>query len=111
MFQSKSIDVPVLGLVENMSWFTPEELPDKRYYIFGKEGGKVLADRLGLELLGQIPLVQLIREGGDEGVPSAVKPDSITGSAFVELAESLVHQVNLRNIRRAPTKKVEITRK
>ncbi len=111
MFQSKSIDVPVLGLVENMSWFTPEELPDKRYYIFGKEGGKVLAERLGLNLLGQIPLVQSIREGGDEGVPSAVNPGSITGSAFVELAKSLVHQVNLRNIRRAPTKKVEITRK
>ena len=111
MFQSQSIDVPVLGLVENMSWFTPEELPDKKYYIFGREGGKVLAERLGLNLLGQIPLVQGIREGGDEGVPSAVNAGSITGSAFVELAKSLVHQVNLRNIRRAPTKKVEITRK
>ncbi|NLO03113.1 MAG: Mrp/NBP35 family ATP-binding protein [Bacteroidales bacterium] len=111
MFQSESIDVPVLGLIENMSWFTPEEMPDKRYYIFGKEGGKALAEKLGLILLGQIPLVQGIREGGDEGVPSAVQPDSITGSAFVELAKDLVHQVNLRNIRRAPTKKVEITRK
>jgi ATP-binding protein involved in chromosome partitioning len=111
MFQSKSIDVPVLGLVENMSWFTPEELPDKKYYIFGKEGGKALADKLGLKLLGQIPLVQGIREGGDDGVPSAAQPGSITGSAFVEISKSLDHQVNIRNIRRAPTKKVEITRK
>jgi len=111
MFQSKSIDVPVLGLVENMSWFTPEELPDNKYYIFGKDGGKILADKLGLVLLGQIPIVQSIREGGDEGIPSAIKPDSLTGMAFIDLAKNLEHQVNLRNIRRAPTKKVEITRK
>ena len=111
MFQSKSIDVPVLGLIENMSWFTPEELPDKKYYIFGKEGGKALAEKLGLKLLGQIPLVQGIREGGDSGVPSAAQPGTVTGSAFVKLAESIAHQLNIRNISRAPTKKVEITRK
>jgi ATP-binding protein involved in chromosome partitioning len=67
MFQSKSIDVPVLGLIENMSWFTPAELPENKYYIFGKDGGKLLADKLGLKLLGQIPIVQSIREGGDNG--------------------------------------------
>lgn len=111
MFQSKSIDVPVLGLVENMAWFTPAELPNNRYYIFGKEGGKRLADKLGLKLLGQIPIVQGIREGGDNGTPIATDTDSITGIAFAEVAKSLVHQVHIRNIERAPTKKVKISRK
>jgi len=111
MFRSKAIDVPVLGLIENMSWFTPAELPENRYYIFGRDGGKVLADKLGIELLGQIPMVQSIREGGDGGVPSAAEPDSITGKAFIEVADRLVKQVNIRNIERAPTRKVEITRK
>jgi ATP-binding protein involved in chromosome partitioning len=111
MFQSKSIDVPVLGLVENMAWFTPAELPDNRYYIFGQDGGKKLADKLGLKLLGQIPIVQSIREGGDQGTPVAAETDSITGIAFAELAKSLAHQVHIRNIERAPTKKVKITRK
>ena len=111
MFQSKSIDVPVLGLVENMSWFTPAELPENKYYIFGKEGGKKLAEKLGIKMLGQVPLVQSIREGGDEGKPSATNPDSVTGMAFSEVAANLVHQLHLRNIERAPTKKVKITRK
>jgi ATP-binding protein involved in chromosome partitioning len=111
MFQSKSIDVPVLGLVENMAWFTPEELPENKYYIFGKDGGKKMAEKTGLKLLGQIPIVQSIREGGDEGVPAAVNTDSVIGQAFAELAKNFEHQVHLRNIRRAPTKKVKITRK
>jgi ATP-binding protein involved in chromosome partitioning len=111
MFQSKSIDVPVLGLVENMAWFTPAELPNNRYYIFGQDGGKKLADKLGLKLLGQIPIVQGIREGGDQGTPVAAETDSITGIAFAEVAKSLAHQVHIRNIERAPTKKVKITRK
>ncbi len=111
MFQSKSIDVPVLGLVENMSWFTPAELPDNKYYIFGKDGGKALADKLGLKLLGQIPIVQSIREGGDVGIPSALDADSVTGTAFADVANNLIHQLHLRNIQRAPTKKVKITRK
>lgn len=111
MFQSKSVDVPVLGLVENMAWFTPAELPSNKYYIFGKDGGKILAEKLGLKLLGQIPIVQGIREGGDEGVPVASQNDSVTGLAFGEVAKNLVHQLHLRNIQRAPTKKVKITRK
>jgi len=111
MFSNKSINVPVLGLVENMSWFTPVELPENKYYIFGKEGGKVLAEKLGLNLLGQIPIVQSIREGGDEGIPSAANPDSLTGAAFIEVAQNLVRQVHKRNIEKAPTKKVEVTRK
>lgn len=111
MFQSKSIDVPVLGLVENMAWFTPTELPENKYYIFGKDGGKMLADKMGLPLLGQIPIVQSIREGGDSGTPVAVNSDSVTGAAFAEVAKNVAHQTHLRNIKRAPTKKVKITRK
>jgi ATP-binding protein involved in chromosome partitioning len=111
MFQSKTIDVPVLGLVENMSWFTPAELPENKYYLFGKDGGKNLAERLGLKLLGQIPIVQSIREGGDEGVPSASDADSVIGLAFAEVAKNVAHQLHIRNIQRAPTKKVKITRK
>ena len=111
MFQSKSIDVPVLGLVENMSWFTPAELPENKYYIFGKNGGKTLADNLGLKLLGQIPIVQSMREGGDSGVPIAADTGSVTGLAFAEVARNVIHQLHLRNIQRAPTKKVKITRK
>lgn len=111
MFQSKSIDVPVLGLVENMAWFTPAELPENKYYIFGKEGGKKMAEKTGLKLLGQIPIVQSIREGGDEGTPVATNADSATGQAFAGVAKNLAHQVHIRNIQRAPTKKVKITRK
>ena len=111
MFQSKSIDVPVLGLVENMSWFTPAELPGNKYYIFGKEGGKKMAEKTGLKLLGQIPIVQSIREGGDQGKPVAAESDSVSGQAFAELAKNLTQQVHIRNIQRAPTKKVKITRK
>ena len=111
MFQSKSIDVPVLGLIENMAWFTPAELPENKYYIFGKDGGKMLADKLGLSLLGQIPIVQSIREGGDNGTPVAADKNSVLADAFEEVAKNVVHRVHLRNIERAPTKKVKITRK
>jgi ATP-binding protein involved in chromosome partitioning len=111
MFTGKSIDVPVLGLVENMAWFTPAELPENKYYIFGKEGGKKLAEKLNLKLLGQIQIVQSIREGGDQGTPPASQPDTVTGMAFAGVGKALIHQVHLRNIERAPTKKVNITRK
>jgi len=111
MFQSKSVDVPVLGLIENMAWFTPAELPDNKYYIFGKEGGKKLADKLGLPLLGQIPIVQSIREGGDSGNPIANENESLTGVSFAEVANNVKHRVHIRNIQMAPTKKVKISRK
>lgn len=111
MFQSKSIDVPVLGLIENMAWFTPSELPENKYYIFGKDGGKNLADKLCLPFLGQIPIVQSIREGGDNGTPVAISGDSLTGLAFAGIAKNVEHRVHIRNIQRAPTKKVKITRK
>ena len=88
MFRNKSINRPIFGIVENMAWFTPEELPDNRYYIFGSDGGAKMAASFGLELLGQIPLVQSIREGGDSGEPAALssRPD---GLAFIELASKL----------------------
>lgn len=111
MFQSKSINVPVLGLVENMSWFTPAELPENRYYIFGKDGGKKLAAELGLVLLGQIPLVQSICEGGDTGAPVAAEPDTVTGRAFADLAGKVMEQLELRNTTLDPTLKVKVTKK
>ncbi len=93
MFESPGINVPVLGLVENMSWFTPAELPDHKYYIFGKEGARQLAEEKGLKLLGQIPVVQSICDGGDSGKPVALEPGSITGLAFAQLAEEVVKAV------------------
>ena len=94
MFESPGIQVPVLGLVENMSWFTPAELPDNKYYIFGKEGAKKLADEKGLRLLGQIPIVQSIMEGGENGSPVALDEDSVSGQAFIELARNVAHAVD-----------------
>lgn len=108
MFTGDKVNVPVLGLVENMSWFTPAELPENKYYIFGKEGGKKLAEELNVPLLGQIPLVQSIREGGDAGKPSAVNEDSILSLAFKDLAQRTVEQINYRNENFEATKKVEM---
>ena len=111
MFTGEKINVPVLGLVENMSWFTPAELPENRYYLFGKEGGKRLAEELNIPLLGQIPIVQSICEGGDSGKPVALNPDSITGQAFQKLAENVVKQIDYRNEHLDPTKRVVVTKK
>jgi len=111
MFAGDKISVPVLGIIENMSWFTPEELPDNRYYIFGKEGCKDLAEKMGIPLLGQIPIVQGIRESGDAGEPVALFPDKPSGEAFRQLAQKVDKAVETRNLERDPTKKVEITTK
>lgn len=109
MFQGDKINVPVLGLVENMSWFTPEELPDNKYYIFGKEGCKKLAERKNLPLLGQIPIMQSICESGDTGKPSVLDEDSVVGKAFLEMADRVADEVARRNKNLDPTRKVEIT--
>jgi ATP-binding protein involved in chromosome partitioning len=111
MFNSKSINVPVLGIIENMSWFTPDELPENKYYIFGKDGGKELAASMDLPLLGQIPIVMRIREGGDNGLPAACDEESASGVAFEQLADALIVQLEHRNIYFEPTRKVNVKRK
>jgi ATP-binding protein involved in chromosome partitioning len=108
MFTGDKVNVPVLGIVENMAWFTPAELPENKYYIFGKEGGKRLAEELNVPLLGQIPLVQSIREGGDAGRPISVDDNSILSLSFKELAQNVVDRVDFRNKNMEATKKVEM---
>ena len=107
MFQSKEVNVPLLGLVENMSWFTPAAHPDEQYFIFGKDGGKKLAERLGVELLGQVPLVATICRGGDDGMP-VVLQNSISGVSFMQLARNVVDSIDRRNADLPPTTKVEM---
>jgi ATP-binding protein involved in chromosome partitioning len=107
MFRQPQINVPILGVVENMAYFTPEELPNNKYYIFGKEGGKNLSEKYGVPFLGQIPLVQGIRESGDSGLPAVLK-EGITADAFKSLAESLARHIAIRNANFTQTKKVEL---
>jgi len=109
MFRSEKINVPVLGLVENMSWFIPAELPDNKYYIFGKDGCRTLAGKMNVALLGQIPLVQSICEGSDTGHPPVLE-NTVTGKAFMALAEAVIEKVNERNKELRPTIKVEINK-
>lgn len=109
MFQLDTIQVPVLGIVENMAYFTPEELPENKYYIFGKDGAKNLADDLNLPLLAEIPLVKGIRESADIGRPVVLQEDSISANAFIELADNVVEQIKFRNENISPTKAVKIT--
>jgi len=108
MFKAEKIEVPVIGFIENMSWFTPKELPNNKYYIFGKDGLKELAERMEIPLLGQIPLVQGIRESGDNGSPIALDKNSSEGAAFIELAKNVAEKIEERNSKMDPTKKVEI---
>ena len=107
MFQSEAVNVPILGLVENMAWFTPAAHPDEKYFIFGKEGGMRLAEKLGVELLGQIPLVAGICKGGDDGVP-VVLQNTVSGAAFMSLADRVIEAVDKRNSTLPPTEKVEM---
>lgn len=97
MFGQAQMNVPIIGLVENMSYFTPAELPGNKYYIFGKEGGKRLADEYDIPFLGQIPLVQSIREGGDQGIPVMMGDESITKKAFQDFASIVVRSIAMRN--------------
>ncbi|MCD8031868.1 MAG: Mrp/NBP35 family ATP-binding protein [Bacteroides sp.] len=108
MFTNEKVNVPILGLVENMAWFTPAELPENRYYLFGREGVRKLSEQMQLPLLGQIPLVQSIREGGDEGQPVALRGDSVTGQAFLRLAERVAEETARRNAEQDPTRIVEV---
>lgn len=103
MYMNDKVNVPILGLVENMAWFTPAELPNNRYYLFGKEGTKRLAEELNVPLLGQIPIVQGICENGDNGTPAALDDNSMVGQAFLELARNVVKQTEKRNAEMAPT--------
>lgn len=107
MFKLPQIDVPILGIVENMAWFTPAELPENKYYIFGQGGGKQLALAAGTVLLGQVPLVQSIREGGDAGTPAVVSGDGLTADAFIRVAQNTLRQVAIRNETIAPTRIVQ----
>ena len=108
MFRQPQINLPILGVVENMAYFTPAELPNNKYFLFGKDGGKELASKFNVPVIGQIPLVQGIREGGDEGRPAFLSEDEITKVAFQEAAENLAQQVAIRNATQAKTKQVEI---
>lgn len=103
MYMNDKVNVPILGLVENMAWFTPAELPNNRYCLFGKEGTKRLAEELNVPLLGQIPIVQSICENGDNGTPAALDDNSMVGQAFLELARNVVKQTEKRNAEMAPT--------
>lgn len=109
MFQNESINVPVLGIVENMAYFTPEELPNNKYYIFGKEGAKNLAEDLQVPLLGEIPLIQSIREAGDYGRPAALQTATPLEAAFESLARNVVQEIVNRNESLPPTEAVKIT--
>ncbi|WMX16675.1 MULTISPECIES: Mrp/NBP35 family ATP-binding protein [unclassified Aureispira] len=109
MFRLENINVPILGVVENMAWFTPKELPNNKYYIFGEGGGKRLAKEANTMLLGQIPIVQGIREGGDKGVPAAVGEEPISKEAFLNVAKNVLRQVAVRNEMIEATKVVKTT--
>ncbi len=109
MFTGDKVNVPILGLVENMAWFTPAPHPEERYYIFGREGGVKLADELGIKLLAQIPVVGSICEGGDNGSPIALE-ESIAGYSFMHLAHEVIDSVSKRNETLPPTSKVNVTK-
>ncbi|HAB26587.1 MAG TPA: chromosome partitioning protein, partial [Xanthomarina gelatinilytica] len=109
MFQQESINVPVLGIIENMAYFTPEELPDNKYYIFGQEGAKHLANDLNVPFLGEIPLVQSIREAGDVGRPAALQTATPLEEAFETLTQQVVQEVVKRNTNLPPTEAIKIT--
>ena len=109
MFGQAQINVPIIGLVENMAYFTPAELPNNKYYLFGKEGGKRLADEYDLSFLGQIPLVQSIREGGDSGIPSMAGDDEISKKAFRDFTSATVRNIAMRNANMPKTQLISIT--
>lgn len=108
MFKQENINIPILGIVENMSYFTPAELPDNKYYIFGKGGGAVMAEQFEIPFLGEMPLVQSIREGGDIGIPAAIDFDSPARERFLQLARNVAQNLSIRNANLDPTKVIEM---
>jgi ATP-binding protein involved in chromosome partitioning len=108
MFSQGGLKVPVIGLVENMSYFTPAELPDNKYYIFGREGGRKLAEEFEIPFLGEIPLVQSIREGGDLGIPVMISDDEISKNAFIEFSDKAIRGIAMRNAEFPATEVTEI---
>ncbi len=110
MFGQAQINVPIIGLVENMAYFTPAELPDNKYFLFGKEGGKRLAEEYDLPFLGQVPLVQTIREGGDQGVPAMVGEDALSQEAFRNITAQAVRNIAIRNSKMPTSKPIEMVR-
>ncbi|MGP1500965.1 MAG: Mrp/NBP35 family ATP-binding protein [Bergeyella cardium] len=109
MFTMESINIPVLGLIENMSYFTPEELPNNKYYIFGKEGAQNLARDLNIPVLGEIPLIQSVRESGDVGRPAALQEGTLVANIYKETAQNMVESLVERNTNLPPTEAVKIT--
>jgi ATP-binding protein involved in chromosome partitioning len=108
MFKQPQINVPILGIVENMAYFTPQELPDNKYYIFGKGGARKMAEQFDLPFLGEIPIVQSIREGGDSGVPAVVDDEPVAKLAFSNLAKRVAQNIAIRNASLEPTKVVQM---
>jgi len=108
MLKQPQINVPILGVVENMSYFTPAELPENKYYIFGKGGARQMAEQFELPFLGEIPIVQSIREGGDRGIPAVIDDEPIAKNAFLELAGTVARNISIRNANLEPTKVVEV---
>ena len=109
MFQQETIQIPVLGIIENMAYFTPDELPDSKYYIFGKDGAKALSESKNIPFLGSLPLVQSVREASDYGRPAALQEESSIAESFISVTQELARQVIKRNKNLPPTKAVEIT--
>lgn len=108
MFNQGQIKIPILGVIENMSYFTPAELPDNKYYIFGKDGGKQLADQFEVPFLGEVPIVQSIREGGDRGMPAIMGDDPVVANVMRELAQRVAQNVSIRNANLDPTKVIQV---
>jgi len=108
MFKQEHINIPILGVVENMAYFTPAELPDNKYYLFGKGGAAQMADQFELPFLGEMPLIQSIREGGDMGIPAVVDDASLARESFLTLARSVAQNLSIRNANLDPTKVMEV---
>ena len=108
MFKQPQINIPILGVVENMAYFTPEELPDNKYYLFGKGGAQQMSEQFELPFLGEVPLVQSIREGGDNGIPAVLDDTNPSKEVFLELARNVARNVSMRNANLEPTKVVEM---